>query len=185
MSGRRRIRETLKNVAARLRSPHAGERDNARRIIRTMCEREGLDPGEFGVPRRDGAADVGQGPGIQRYAGPDDATRKEAEWQAAVERLFARINAAAPYIDAGHSEGWPPSLSLKILYCAGVTGGRPGAPLRWYDYVDAMLERARNLWRAGIEPPNPFLHLEVPCGPIYFGDDPRAGHVPPSAEVPR
>ncbi len=46
---RRNVRKTLANVAARLRSNHAGERQAARRMLLLMCYKYDIDPREYGV----------------------------------------------------------------------------------------------------------------------------------------
>ena len=76
---------------------------------------------------------------------------KRTRYDAVIDELFVRIAKAAPFMDEGcPANKWPPSVKLRIAYCAlatGITSQRKAAI-----FVDSMLDRARRLWIEGLNP---------------------------------
>jgi hypothetical protein len=83
--------------------------------------------------------------------------KSERRWNRIGAVLFARIDRAAPFIDAGcPPDKWSPSALLKIMYCAAATGDRAEGARDAAIAVLDILELARERFRSGLHP-NPFL----------------------------
>jgi hypothetical protein len=80
-----------------------------------------------------------------------------ATYRALVDRIFAKIDLAAPYINDGcPSDKWPPSFRLKAVFWATMSGPNPHHDRVALGFIETMLERARKRWVANVHP-NPWL----------------------------
>lgn len=84
----------------------------------------------------------------QREAAKHRRQREESE---RTEALFATIDAAAPYLDAGprSSSSWATSTLIKIGYCVLATSDNANRDELAAAFVDGQLTAARELYRLG------------------------------------
>jgi hypothetical protein len=76
------------------------------------------------------------------------------------DRVFALVEQAAPYIDAVtilERRGWLPSPLLKLTYWTVRTGPNPDNSFAALNYIERMLDLARERHAQGLDP-NPFIN---------------------------